>query len=576
MIDYEENYDTLLKAEWTKKDDFLLEKCIEAVCGRHDSSHKDEQKKWLKSLKDRINHNYMEDYKKKYEDALKKAKENKPLEEIFPELKESEDEKTGKDIISFVEQAIDAGYGIIDKERKDKWIAWLEKRGEQTNPYSGTSFEYNGHTWGMCARDNGVDILCDKHLIKHLEKQDGQKHSKTVKDVWKDMRLEAYAQATGNRHEPNYSDDSTKLFSLNDIDEIFEKISDCVVEQKPIESNEVFNDFVRWFVDERTKHYTLIPSDEDVQKWGNMILEHARKALNNEQKPVEMVNDEDYGVDGLYAALDILKTTLGQVQGYQTDDGILEHKAAITVVKKLYEQRHVKWSEEDEKMLSDITDCIIKLPVFFESIEINGENKVSSKFISEVKNWLKSFKYRVQSQPKQECSEEDENTRNKIIGSLVALRFYVEGNKKFDTERIESNLKELDSEIEWMQNAESQKIIIIPKFRHNDIITSSRNYAIKYLIKEVGVKNELGEYDYVVEDISDNPEYKGRIHNISIKKVDEWGVLVERNNVEWKPTKAMLQALNWARSEFHPDCIDTIDNLNYLYKEIEQLYYDRA
>lgn len=48
----------------------------------------------------------------------------------------------------------------------------LEKQGEQKpNPYSGTSFEYNGHIWGMCARDNGVDILLDKQLFKHLEKQ---------------------------------------------------------------------------------------------------------------------------------------------------------------------------------------------------------------------------------------------------------------------------------------------------------------------------------------------------------------------------------------------------------------------
>ena len=31
----------------------------------------------------------------------------------------------------------------------------------KTNPYSGVSFEYNGHTWGMCARDNGVEILVD-------------------------------------------------------------------------------------------------------------------------------------------------------------------------------------------------------------------------------------------------------------------------------------------------------------------------------------------------------------------------------------------------------------------------------
>ena len=50
-------------------------------------------------------------------------------EKYIPELKEIEDERIRKDIISFVEQAIDAGYGIISKERKEKWIAWLEKQG---------------------------------------------------------------------------------------------------------------------------------------------------------------------------------------------------------------------------------------------------------------------------------------------------------------------------------------------------------------------------------------------------------------------------------------------------------------
>lgn len=50
----------------------------------------------------------------------------------------------------------------------------LEKQGE-SNPYSGVSFKYNGHTWGMCARDNGVDILLDKQLFKHIEKQGEQK-----------------------------------------------------------------------------------------------------------------------------------------------------------------------------------------------------------------------------------------------------------------------------------------------------------------------------------------------------------------------------------------------------------------
>lgn len=52
------------------------------------------------------------------------------------------------------------------KEQRDwsKFTApWLEKQGEP-NPYSGVSFKYNSHTWGMCARDNGVEILVDGEI----------------------------------------------------------------------------------------------------------------------------------------------------------------------------------------------------------------------------------------------------------------------------------------------------------------------------------------------------------------------------------------------------------------------------
>lgn len=75
----------------------------------------------------------------RYDEAIKIAKDSFTYPDypgfiradvVFPELKESEDEKTRKDIISFVEQAIDAGYGIISKERKEEWIAWLEKQGK--------------------------------------------------------------------------------------------------------------------------------------------------------------------------------------------------------------------------------------------------------------------------------------------------------------------------------------------------------------------------------------------------------------------------------------------------------------
>lgn len=49
-----------------------------------------------------------------------------------------------------------------------------------------------------------------------------------------------------------------------------------------------------------------------------------------------------------------LKKTLGEVEGYQTDDGILEHKCAISAVDKLYKQKPTEWSEEDEKYIDSL------------------------------------------------------------------------------------------------------------------------------------------------------------------------------------------------------------------------------
>lgn len=99
------------------------------------------------------------------------------LEDICPELAGSEDERIRKEIIAFLKENLETG-GRADETWSisglERWITWLEKQGEKTNPYSGISFEYNGHTWGMCARDNGVDILLDKQLFTHLEKQGEQ------------------------------------------------------------------------------------------------------------------------------------------------------------------------------------------------------------------------------------------------------------------------------------------------------------------------------------------------------------------------------------------------------------------
>lgn len=142
------------------------------------------------------------DYKEKYNEALEKAKKNydvaqdlynssqigvecfkNTLTNIFPELKETEDERMFREIKRYIKEQGDKPTGL----------------------------------------PNGTVAVSD--MITWLEKQDKQQ-GKSVLEVWKNMRLEVYQQASGNRHEPNYSDDSTRMFSLSDIDEIIEKISE--------------------------------------------------------------------------------------------------------------------------------------------------------------------------------------------------------------------------------------------------------------------------------------------------------------------------------------------------------------
>jgi hypothetical protein len=88
----------------------------------------------------------MEDYKKKYEDAFERAKVINPgtadyevAVKIFPELKESEDERIRKGLIKHLKALRDWTPGELSpikvKEYYDVWIAWLEKQSKQEQLY---------------------------------------------------------------------------------------------------------------------------------------------------------------------------------------------------------------------------------------------------------------------------------------------------------------------------------------------------------------------------------------------------------------------------------------------------------
>lgn len=102
-------------------------------------------------------------------------------------------------------------------------------------------------------------------------------------------------------------------------------------------------------------------------------------------KQVELPNGEDYGIDSLYHAASILEKTLGGVEGYQSDDGILEHKCAIEAVKRLYNQKSA-WSEDDMETIDRIYNFIWK----------NRKGDTSEIYQQEKDaNWLKSLKERM-------------------------------------------------------------------------------------------------------------------------------------------------------------------------------------
>ena len=69
----------------------------------------------------------------RYLEALEQARNYYPdnlfLDTIFPELAESEDERTKKELLSFIE-SVQHSY-LCATDRRKKWIAYLEKQKEQ-------------------------------------------------------------------------------------------------------------------------------------------------------------------------------------------------------------------------------------------------------------------------------------------------------------------------------------------------------------------------------------------------------------------------------------------------------------
>ena len=129
-------------------------------------------------------------YEKKYKEALERArgahnsaksdKENgitdkiteytiQLTETIFPELKESEDEKMRKSIIYALQNG-----GFYDNDKTDEAIAWLEKQGDKDSQVIFPSFTFDDILALQCCMETVKKVQEDKDLYEKLKDMHGR------------------------------------------------------------------------------------------------------------------------------------------------------------------------------------------------------------------------------------------------------------------------------------------------------------------------------------------------------------------------------------------------------------------
>ena len=111
-----------------------------------------------------------EEKAKAYDEALTKARNivssinvgligKDSFEAVFPELKESENERTRKEIIDFIYDKTDT-YEL--REKSNSWLAWLEKQGEQ-KPTDKIEPKFKVGDWILYSGDNYEGV---RHITK--------------------------------------------------------------------------------------------------------------------------------------------------------------------------------------------------------------------------------------------------------------------------------------------------------------------------------------------------------------------------------------------------------------------------
>ena len=355
--------------------------------------------------------------KELYDKAL--FSERTALETFLPELKESEDERIRKAIIECLKAR---GQGSFAGYPMSTILSWLEKQGETsrqqrvedamreveekakifTERFQGKTSEE------ILAEMRGEQKSADK-FEPNFNFKVGQWIVATGKCVYLISKIDGFNVTLIDTNGDKFVFDVSSLNNAHEwtiadakngdvlVCESGERTLECLFIFKLIADREVHEYCSYRTID---KHFSLKdsflgyvdnvyhPATKEQRETLMKAMADAGYTFDFESKESTKIEDEeydgeDYGIDSLWHAKTILEKTLGEVDGYQTDDGILEHKCAISAVDRLYKQKPAEWSEEDENHIIGITqtiDCAIRHNLISQK---TGEMQIA---------WLKSLR----------------------------------------------------------------------------------------------------------------------------------------------------------------------------------------
>ena len=352
-----------------------------------------------------------EEKAKAYDEAIQRAKEclkdgtisQNTIEyvtNIFPELKESEDEKIRKRLVELVKQSSE----ILEKKNQSSMLTWLEKQesvGEIVSRYR-TSWYNEGKIDGM-AEGLTDDEKYQQGWHDALEKRGEQKATDEAEPKFKvgdwimynrDERTKEIIQVYDIRDSRYYFNDNIHFsWSVKECDE---KCHLWTIQDAKDGDVLVYKtDEVEWIFIYRE----IVPAAQEVPHDLLRYYFLLEGNYSNWNGVSAMVTDdyELYLKPATKEQHDLLFQKMKE-NGYEWDTDKKE-------LKKI-EQKPI-WSEKDEEMLKSI---IATCKMYEQTVD----SSPGKHLLEMQENWLKSLK----PQPKQEWSEEDEKWLKDLISSF--------------------------------------------------------------------------------------------------------------------------------------------------------------